>query len=220
MLTSLLAPLLSLAALTGPADSAAAAAPVPRPATVAAPAGPSRRRVAPPRIVIVTAASGVVAGAADSARRSPIEYSDWYSRRLTIHKYASFATLPVFAFQYAAGQKLMDDGDAPTWAKRGHESAAGVIAGLFVVNTVTGVWNLWDSRKDPAARKWRTAHAVLMLVADAGFVATGSLAEEGDDEGEGGGGSDDSRTHRNVAIGSMAVATVSYVMMLPPFRRD
>jgi hypothetical protein len=207
MLTSLFAPLLSLAVLAAPADStpAAVATPAAPPATVAVPVGATRHRVAP--------------AAADSVRTSPIEYSDWYGRRLTIHRYASFATLPLFAFQYAAGQELLDDGDAPTWARRGHESAAGAIAGLFVVNTVTGVWNLWDARKDPAARKWRTAHAVLMLVADAGFVATGALAEEGDDEGEGG-GSDGSRRHRNVAIGSMAVATVSYVMMLPPFRRD
>jgi hypothetical protein len=148
-------------------------------------------------------------------RPQPVEYSDWYERRLTIHKWASYATLPLFAFQYVAGQQLYDKStDAPSWAKSGHGIAATGIAALFTVNTVTGVWNLWDARKDPEGRKSRTAHAVLMLAADAGFVATGLLAEKAERSAE------NRRQHRNIAISSMAVATVSYLMMLPPFRRD
>jgi hypothetical protein len=148
-------------------------------------------------------------------RPAPIEYSDWYERRLTIHKWASYATLPLFAFQYVAGKQLYDKStDAPSWAKSGHGIAATGIAALFTVNTVTGVWNLWDARKDPEGRKTRTAHALLMLAADAGFTATGILAEKAERS------ADNRRMHRNIAISSMAVATVSYLMMLPPFRRD
>ncbi|MDQ3995874.1 MAG: hypothetical protein M3303_02525 [Gemmatimonadota bacterium] len=148
-------------------------------------------------------------------RAAPVEYSDWYERRLTIHKWASYSTLPLFAFQYVAGKQLYDKStDAPSWAKTGHGVAATGIAALFTVNTVTGVWNLWDARKDPEGRKSRTAHALLMLAADAGFAATGILAEKAERS------ADNRRLHRNIAISSMAVATIGYLMMLPPFRRD
>ena len=50
-------------------------------------------------------------------------------------------------------------------------------------------------------------HGIMMLGADAGFVATAMLAP-GDD----GGGN--RSTHRAVAITSMGVATASYVFML------
>jgi hypothetical protein len=53
-----------------------------------------------------------------------------------------------------------------------------------------------------------------MLLADAGFTATGLLAEGAEESG------DDRRLHRTVALTSIGVATASYVMMLKPFRRD
>jgi hypothetical protein len=82
-----------------------------------------------------------------------VAYSDWYERRVTIHKWASYTTLPLFAFQYVAGRQLYDKStDASSWAKSGHGVAATGIAVLFTVNTVTGVWNLWDARKDPEGR--------------------------------------------------------------------
>ena len=151
----------------------------------------------------------------DTAQPPAVEYSDWYGRRVTIHRWASYATLPLFAFQYAAGDQLYRKSvDAPEWAKRGHGPAATGIAVLFAVNTVTGVWNLYEARKDPEGWKWRTAHAVLMLVADAGFTATGMLAERSERSESA------RRQHRTIALSSMGVATVSYLMMLPPFRRD
>lgn len=151
----------------------------------------------------------------DSLRLQPVEYSDWYERRVTIHRVASYATLPLFAFQYAAGRELYDSStDAPSWARDGHGIAATGLAALFAVNTVTGVWNLWDARRDPAGRKSRTAHALLMLAADAGFTATGLLAETA--ERDAGARS----RHRTIALTSVAVATTGYLMMLPPFRRD
>lgn len=143
-----------------------------------------------------------------------IEYSDWYFRRATIHKWASYLTVPLFAGQYYVGSKLIDGDES----MRGmHGALTGAIASLFVVNTVTGVWNAWDARKDPEGRTRRTLHSILMLVADAGFVVTGSLASES----EGGAiSSSDNNAHRSVAIASMATALVSYAIMLPFFRND
>lgn len=149
-------------------------------------------------------------------RRAPVvEYSDWYSRRLTIHRWASWAMLPIFAGQYAAGDQLLRKGsDAPAWARNGHRALATATAGLFGLNTITGIWNLWEGRADPSGRKWRMAHSILMLAADAGFTATGLLADEAEESG-------DRRTlHRNVAEGSMGVAMVGWLMMLPPIRRE
>ncbi len=144
-----------------------------------------------------------------------IEYSDAYYTRLQIHKWASWAMLPLFAAQYFSGQKLVEQGrDAPGWARAIHGPAAAGVAGLFGVNTVTGVWNLWEGRKDPYGRKWRTAHGLLMLAADAGFVATGILAGDAGENGS------VRNTHKQVAMVSMGVAVTSWLMMLPPFRRE
>ncbi len=142
------------------------------------------------------------------------EYSDGYRTRLKIHKYASYATLPLFVAQYAVGQKLYD-GTGSDSTRTLHGVLAASTAALFAVNTVTGVWNFSEGRKDPNHRTKRTIHGVLMLVADAGFVATGLMTPDNEHEGgsEGSSGSSAS-THRAVAISSMGVATVAYLMML------
>lgn len=157
-----------------------------------------------------------------------IDYSDAYYTRLTIHKWASWAMLPLFGLAYYTGQDIYSKGmDAPRWERNIHGPVAATLAGLFAVNTVTGGLNLWEGRKDPNGRTWRTAHGLLMLLADAGFVAVGLTAPEyqtasgvftpgtslGESEGN-------PSLHRGLAMGSMAVAVVSWVMMLPPFRRD
>ncbi|HVG56609.1 MAG TPA: hypothetical protein VM846_19370 [Vicinamibacterales bacterium] len=132
------------------------------------------------------------------------EYSDAYVTRRKIHLYASLATAPLFVTQYILGEKL--DDASGTGGSRGAHSAVGVgIGALFGVNTVTGVWNLWEARHDPKGRRRRLIHGLSMLGADAGFVATGLLAPEN-------GGS--STTHRTVALTSMGVAAGSYVYML------
>ena len=76
------------------------------------------------------------------------------------------------------------------------------------MNTLTGLWNLYDARHDPAGRRLRVAHTVIMLASDAGFVATGVLAGRASEHGV-----SDARTHRNVALASMGVATVGTGMM-------
>jgi hypothetical protein len=52
-----------------------------------------------------------------------------------------------------------------------------------------------------------------MLASDAGFVATAAMAPEGEEGGFESEGSDDRSRHRAVAVGSMGVSLVSYLMM-------
>jgi hypothetical protein len=134
------------------------------------------------------------------------EYSDAYVTRRKIHFYASFATAPLFVTQYILGQKLYDE-DGSGGVRDAHSAIGIGIGTLFAVNTVTGVWNLWEARHDPNGRRRRLIHGLSMLGADAGFVATGLLAP-----GHEGGG--DRSLHRTVALTSMGVAAGSYVYML------
>jgi hypothetical protein len=147
--------------------------------------------------------------AEQAARPRAVEYSQAYETRRKIHLYASFATLPLFAAQFIVGQKLYND--VPTDRLRSaHGALATSVAGLFAVNTVTGAWNLWEGRHDTNRRTLRFVHGLLMIGADAGFVATGLMAPEN----EHGRFSGNSSTHRTVALTSMGVATASYLLML------
>jgi len=155
---------------------------------------------------------------ADTGQRRPraIEYSNSYAVRLTIHRYASYATLPLFIAEYALGRSLYNTApdSVSSSVRSAHGAVAVGIAALFGVNTVTGGWNLWDARKDPAGRTRRYVHAALMLVSDAGFVATGALAPSRRAELAGTIDPNRRRLHRTVAIASMSTALAGYVMML------
>jgi hypothetical protein len=141
----------------------------------------------------------------------PFEYSDGYRTRAKIHKLASIATLPLFVTEGFLGQSLYDN---PTSGKRtAHLAVAAAIAGLFAVNTVTGVWNLVEARKDPHGRTRRLAHGILMLAADAGFLATAATGPGHEHEEEG--SVEGSRsTHRAIAFTSIGLATAGYLIML------
>src|SRR5690349_12644660 len=102
-------------------------------------------------------------------RPRPIEYGDAYYTRLTIHRYGSYAMIPLFVAEYSLGQNLMNDASPASWMKPSHAAVAGGIGVLFGVNTITGVWNLWESRDDPAGRTRRIVHSVMMIASDAGF---------------------------------------------------
>jgi hypothetical protein len=148
-------------------------------------------------------------------RDTVFEYSAAYYRRLDIHRIGSYTMLPLFAFQYIAGTQLYDKSfEAPGWAKTGHRVAATGVAILFGVNTVTGLMNLYAGRKDPEERGRKIFHAVMMLAADAGFAATGILAERAESSG------DDRSLHRTVALTSVGAATIGYLSMLDIFRKD
>lgn len=142
-------------------------------------------------------------------RRKSVDVSEWYSRRLTIHRYTAYATIPIFALQYAAGNQLYTKGaTAPTWAKTMHRVGATSLAGMFTVNTVTGAWNWWDSRSVPQGRVLRTLHALTMLGTDFAFTYTGAkLSNEAENS------SDKRRLHREVALISIGVTVVSGVGM-------
>jgi hypothetical protein len=149
----------------------------------------------------------------DTVRRRPrpraVEVSEWYGRRLTIHRTLSYATLPVFAAQWVAGERLFKYGSAaPEWAKTTHRVGATTLAGIFTVNTVTGLWNLWDSRSTPDHRALRTTHALLMLAADGAFTYTGlKLSQDAERS------ADKRSLHRTVALSAMGVTVASGIMM-------
>jgi hypothetical protein len=147
--------------------------------------------------------------AAQTAHPVATTYSNGYEVRLKIHKYASYATLPLFATEFALGQSLYNNPETGT--RKGIHAALGTgIVGLFGVNTVTGVWNLWESRHDENGRKLRILHSVLMLAADGGFVAATATGPNSRRPGF----ESDKVTHRNIAVASIGVGTAGYLLML------
>ena len=143
-----------------------------------------------------------------------IEYSDAYKMRAKIHKVASLATIPLFAAEGIVGQKLYNArvNLEPTGTlKSGHLALASGIGLLFGVNTVTGAWNLLESRHDSNHRTKRWVHSLLMLGADAGFLAT---AATGPGHERFFADSDSPASHRAIAFTSIGAATTGYLIML------
>jgi hypothetical protein len=157
--------------------------------------------------------NGADAQATPARRAIPVEYSDAYKVRATIHKVASFATLPLFVANYVVGQDLYNHPGTSESKKGLHGGLAATTGVLFGINTLTGVWNMWEARKDSNHKARRMTHAVLMLAADAGFLATGLMAPDRE-EGRNLTSFDRGGRHRSVAITSMGVATAGYLMML------
>jgi hypothetical protein len=152
----------------------------------------------------------------DTARRRAIALSDGYYTRLDIHRYAGYAMLPLFLVEYVAGQKLLTQGSAaPLWAEKVHKPAAYAVAGVFTVNTVTGLLNLAEAGKIPEGRKRRLVHSALMLAADAGLIYGIAVAPSTAKidariaSGKVGGWT----PHKIATVSSMGVATIGYLMM-------
>ena len=141
----------------------------------------------------------------------PSPYSHAYEVRQDIHKYASYATLPLFAAEYALGQSLPSE-PGRSGSMRGLHAAVGTgIVGLFFLNTATGGWNLWQSRHETNHRTTRFVHGALMIASNAGFVATAASAPSHHNPS----GFDHDRTvHRNLAIASISVGTAGYLLAL------
>lgn len=157
-----------------------------------------------------------VAAAPDQAP-APVafEYSDGYRARDRIHHLASYATLPLFAAQVYVGQKLFNDpANATPGLRHLHGTLAIAITGLFAVNSLTGVWNLVEARHDPHGSFRRTMHGVLMLVADAGFVATAIDRPNGRSERGAAIFTPKANQHLALAYASLSVATAGYLLML------
>jgi hypothetical protein len=153
--------------------------------------------------------------AADTVRRraKATEVSDLYEIRLRIHRYASYSTIPLFLAQTIAGNQLYqaDQSGArkPKWAKSVHSAGAVGLGALFSLNTLTGLWNLWDTRGESEGRTKRWLHSGLMLASDAGFAYAGIKLS--DDAEESASRRED---HRNMAYYSMATALAGYGIML------
>jgi hypothetical protein len=152
--------------------------------------------------------------ASDTVRHRPraVEVSDAYEMRLRIHHYASYTMIPLFALQSIAGNQLYQadksGAEKPGWAKGTHVAGALGLATLFTVNTVTGVWNLWESRGNETGRTKRWIHSLLLLGSDACFVYSGVSAGDANN-------SQQTRdNHRNVSYVGMGSALVGYAIML------
>jgi len=170
---------------------------------------------APARPIALLAPPLMEQDAQPAVHAAAVEHSDAYLTRAKIHKYASFATLPLFAAEYALGQSLYDS-SANAGSKRGAHAFIGAsIVGLFAVNTVTGAWNLFgEGRQDTEGRTLRLVHGLLMMAADVGFLAT---AASGPNSGGQRGAltfQTDKVTHRNMALASISVGTAGYLLML------
>lgn len=141
------------------------------------------------------------------------EVSDFYELRLRVHRYASYATIPLFVAQSVAGNQLLQadksGAEKPGWARGVHGAGAAGLGILFTLNTVTGVWNLWDSRHNEVGRTKRIVHSVLLLAADGGFALAAGSADDDAEESQG-----SRNRHRDIAYASMGTALVGYSVML------
>ena len=120
---------------------------------------------------------------------------------------ALYGTVFGAIFSGMVGQKLLNSTTRPGGLKAAHSLIAGAVGIVFATNTVTGVWNLWDARQDPKGRTRREIHSVLMLASDAGVLLTaisGSNAKHS---------LANARTHRTIAISSIALSAVGTGMM-------
>jgi hypothetical protein len=143
-------------------------------------------------------------------KKAIVSYSGFYSARLTLHRVLSYTMIPLFAASYVTGDQILKHGpEAPAWARKSHAPFATATAALFTVNTITGLWNLWDSRKDPAGRFKRYLHSFLFIAASAGFTYAGTTLATQAENSE-----SKRRLHRTVALSSMGVSVVSWSMML------
>jgi hypothetical protein len=153
------------------------------------------------------ASSTAMAQDTSSARPRAVQHSEFYYTRLEIHKIGSYAMFPLEGAEYYLGNQLLNNAN-PTRSERStHGTVAGVIGGVFAVNTVTGAWNLWDSRHDADGRVRRYIHSGLLLAADAGFTWAGATAHDAHQSLAG------ARKHRDIAIGSIALSGIGTVMM-------
>ena len=135
-----------------------------------------------------------------------VEHSDAYYARLTIHRIGSYTMLPLFGAEYFLGERLLTSAAPESWLKPTHVGVALGIGALFTSNTITGLWNLWDSRNDPKDRGRRILHSTLLLASEGGFALAASVAPSRNHPSN-------RILHRNIAIGSMALSTLGTAIM-------
>lgn len=137
-----------------------------------------------------------------------VEYSELYGIRADLHRALSWAMIPLFVGSAYTGFQLRIKGDAaPQWTRDAHGPLAGATAVVFGMNTLTGVWNLIEGRKDPEGRGKRILHGALFLAAGAGFAYVTAAGDNIHATGR------SNHWHRDVALGSMAVSVTSWALM-------
>jgi hypothetical protein len=137
-----------------------------------------------------------------------VEYSELYGVRAGIHRAMSWAMIPLFVGSAYTGFQLRSKGDAaPKWTRDLHGPVAGATAVLFGMNTLTGVWNLIEGRKDPEGRGKRIVHGVMFLAAGAGFAYVTAAGDNIRSTGR------SNHWHRDIALGAMAVSVTSWALM-------
>lgn len=150
---------------------------------------------------------------AQGARPVAIEYSDAHETRAKIHRYVSWAVLPLMGAEFALGQTLYNDPNSTNSNLRGVHGAVGAgLIGVFAAQSVTGVWNLLEESSAPGQKK-RLVHGFMMLAAEGGFIAAAAMAP-GHSRNDLVNFDANKSTHRNVAIVSIGVGTAGYLLML------
>lgn len=179
------------------------------------PAEQSALMVAPMAVAVPVGVTRGTDVSSDTVRRRPraVEVSDAYELRLRIHRYASYTMIPLFVVQSVAGNQLFQadksGGERPGWASGLHSVGAAAIGTVFTLNTVTGLWNLWESRDNEVGRTKRLLHSGLLLASDAGFTWAGiKLASDAKED------SNARNQHKNVSYYSMGAALAGYGIML------
>jgi hypothetical protein len=149
---------------------------------------------------------------AQPVHAAAIQHSDAYLTRAKIHRIASYASIPLFAAELYLGESLYNSAD-PQAHKGAHVVVGTGIIALFGVNTVTGGWNLFgaEGRSDTQDRTIKLIHGLLMMAADAGFVATVATAPNSHRDTI---PSESAKAlHRNVALTSIALGATGYGIM-------
>lgn len=141
-----------------------------------------------------------------------IQHSEAYLTRAKIHRIASYASIPLFAAELYLGQSLYNSTD-PQAHKGAHVAVGTGIIALFGVNTVTGAWNLFgaEGRSDQQDRTLKLIHGLLMMAADAGFVATVATGPHSHQTTI---PSESAKSlHRNIAFTSIGLGAAGYTIM-------
>jgi hypothetical protein len=142
-------------------------------------------------------------------RRKAFQYSDGYATRLGIHRALSWTMVPLFIGSGYTGFVLRrEKTEAPNWVRDIHGPLAGATAIVFGMNSLTGIWNLWEGRKDPEGRTKRLIHGALFLAAAGGLTY---VTVAGDNIHESGRAN---HWHRDVALAAMGLSVVSWSLMI------
>lgn len=166
-------------------------------------------RIAPPRWDLAHFYDATLADTTKRKRAPMIEYSDVYHTRVGIHRVLSFAMIPLFLGSAYTGFQLRSKGDqAPKWTRDIHGPLAAGTVILYGMNTLTGVWNLIEGRKDPVDRKRKLIHGALFIAAGAGFAYVTAAGDNIRASGK------PNHWHRDIALGSMTISLVSWSIML------